>query len=73
MTGKWKEYFEEVMNEENVREQRVEVVTVVDQDVAKISKAEVMRALKRMKSGEAVGPDDIPMEACERSSRQVFD
>ena len=60
--GRWKEYFEELMNEDNEREQRVEEVTVVDQEVAKISKDEVRRALKRMKSGKALGPDDIPVE-----------
>ena len=60
--GRWKENFEELMNEENEREQRVEEVTVVEQEVAKISKSEVRRALKRMKSGKAVGPDDIPVE-----------
>ncbi|WP_139267336.1 hypothetical protein, partial [Escherichia coli] len=59
---RWKEYFEELMNEENVREHRVEEVTVVEQEVAKISKDEVRKALKRMKSGKAVGPDDIPVE-----------
>ena len=37
------------MNEENERERRVEEVTVVDQEVAKISKDEVRRALKRTK------------------------
>ncbi|XP_051806753.1 uncharacterized protein LOC127534762 [Acanthochromis polyacanthus] len=62
MMGRWKEYFEELMNEENERERRVEEVTVVDQEVAKISKDEVRRALKRMKSGKALGPDDIPVE-----------
>ncbi|XP_051800420.1 uncharacterized protein LOC127532561 [Acanthochromis polyacanthus] len=60
--GRWKEYFEELMNEENERERRVEEVTVVDQEVAKISKDEVRRALKRMKSGKALGPDDKPVE-----------
>ena len=34
----------------------------MDQEVEKISKGEVRRALKRMKSGKAVGPDDIPVE-----------
>lgn len=34
----------------------------MDQEVAKISKDEVRRALKRMKSGKALGPDDIPVE-----------
>ncbi|KAK2910488.1 hypothetical protein Q8A73_008203 [Channa argus] len=60
--GRWKEYFEELMNEENERERRVEEVTGVEQEVAKISKSEVRRTLKRMKSGKAVGPDDIPVE-----------
>ena len=34
-------------------------MTVEDQEVAKICKTEVRRALKRMKSGKAVGPNDI--------------
>ena len=52
----------EFVNEEHEREQRVEEVTVLEQDVAKISKAEKKRELKRMKSGKAVGPDYIPVE-----------
>ncbi|KAG7470479.1 hypothetical protein JOB18_047048 [Solea senegalensis] len=60
--GGWKEYFEELMNEENEREQRVEEVTTVNHEVAEISKDEVRGALKRMKNGKAVGPDDIPVE-----------
>ncbi|MCJ8733950.1 hypothetical protein PDJAM_G00229570 [Pangasius djambal] len=59
---KWKEYFEELMNEENEREKRVEGVTSVEQKVDRIRKDEVRKALKRMKSGKAVGPDDIPVE-----------
>ncbi|KAK3517220.1 hypothetical protein QTP70_001126 [Hemibagrus guttatus] len=58
---RWKEYFEELMNEENEREKRVEGVNSVEQKV-KIRKDEVRKALKRMKSGKAVGPDDIPVE-----------
>ncbi|KAK3522745.1 hypothetical protein QTP86_032028, partial [Hemibagrus guttatus] len=57
-----KEYFEELMNEENEREKRVEGVNSVEQKVDKIRKDEVRKALKRMKSGKAVGPDDIPVE-----------
>ncbi|KAK3508865.1 hypothetical protein QTP70_010721 [Hemibagrus guttatus] len=57
-----KEYFEELMNEENEREKRVEGVNSVEQKVDKIGKDEVRKALKRMKSGKAVGPDDIPVE-----------
>ncbi|KAK3522736.1 hypothetical protein QTP86_030783 [Hemibagrus guttatus] len=59
---RWKEYFEELMNEENEREKRVEGVNSVEQEVYKIRKDEVRKALKRMKSGKAVGPDDIPVE-----------
>ncbi|KAK3572671.1 hypothetical protein QTP86_004033 [Hemibagrus guttatus] len=57
-----KEYFEELMNEENEREKRVEGVNSVEQKVDKVRKDEVRKALKRMKSGKAVGPDDIPVE-----------
>ncbi|KAK3543381.1 hypothetical protein QTP70_018399 [Hemibagrus guttatus] len=59
---RWKEYFEELMNEENEREKRVEGVNSVEQKVDKIRKDEVRKVLKRMKSGKAVGPDDIPVE-----------
>ncbi|KAK3559553.1 hypothetical protein QTP86_013720 [Hemibagrus guttatus] len=60
---RWKEYIEELMNEENEREKRVEGVNSVEQKVDKIRKDEVRKALKRMKSREkGVGPDDIPVE-----------
>ncbi|XP_033110367.1 uncharacterized protein LOC117111543, partial [Anneissia japonica] len=59
---RWKEYFERLMNEENEREQRVEEVDEVDQDIPQISKYEVREALKKMKNGKAVGPDDIPVK-----------
>ncbi|KAK3522897.1 hypothetical protein QTP86_007333 [Hemibagrus guttatus] len=59
---RWKEYFEELMNEENEMGKRVEGVNSVEQKVDKIRKDEVRKALKRMKSGKAVGPDDIPVE-----------
>ena len=60
MLGRWMEYFEELMNEENERERRLEEVEIVNQEVGWISKDEVRTA---MKSGKAVGPDDIPVEA----------
>ncbi|KAK3553970.1 hypothetical protein QTP70_017462, partial [Hemibagrus guttatus] len=59
---RWKEYFEKLMNEENEREKRVEGVNSVEQKVDKSRKDEVRKALMRMKSGKAVGPDDIPVE-----------
>ncbi|KAK3548706.1 hypothetical protein QTP70_017262 [Hemibagrus guttatus] len=68
---RWKEYFEELMNEENEREKRVEGVNSVEQKVDNIRKDEVRKALKRMKSGKAVGPDDIPVEDMYERSRTV--
>ncbi|KAJ8375265.1 hypothetical protein SKAU_G00058450 [Synaphobranchus kaupii] len=59
---RWKEYFEELMNEENERERRTDNVEIVNQEVQEISKEEVRAAMRRMKSGKAVGPDDIPVE-----------
>lgn len=41
---------------------RTEGGQILDQEVQKISKEEVRLALKRMKSGKAVGPADIPKE-----------
>ncbi|KAK3561015.1 hypothetical protein QTP86_023207 [Hemibagrus guttatus] len=69
---RWKEYFEELMNEENEREKRVEGVNSVEQKVDKIRKDEVRKALKRMKSGKAVGPDDIPVESGSVWERQQW-
>ncbi|KAK3510455.1 hypothetical protein QTP70_007615 [Hemibagrus guttatus] len=60
--GDGRSTFEELMNDENEREKRVEGVNSVEQKVDKIRKDEVRKALKRMKSGKAVGPDDIPVE-----------
>ncbi|KAK3545113.1 hypothetical protein QTP70_000833 [Hemibagrus guttatus] len=59
---RWKEYLEQLLNKENLRENRVEEVNSVEQKVDKIRKDEVRKALKRMKCGKAVGPDDIPVE-----------
>ena len=47
-------------------------MTVVDREVAKITKAEMRKALKSMKSGTAVGPDDIPVEVRKRGGSGVF-
>ncbi|KAK3525897.1 hypothetical protein QTP70_010952 [Hemibagrus guttatus] len=46
----------------------------VQQKVDKIRKDEVRKALKRMKSGKAVGPDDIPVEVwkCLREAAVEF-
>ena len=50
------------MNEENERERRADEVTVVDQEVAKISQVEVKRTLKRMKRELVLVSERMPEE-----------
>ena len=59
---RWKEYFEKLMNEENNRDPRTEEVEVVNKEVNCVSRKEVKNALRRMKKGKAVGPDELPVE-----------
>ena len=50
------------MNEENNREPRTEEAEVVSEEVNCVSREEVKNALRRMKKGKAVGPDEFPVE-----------
>ena len=50
------------MNEENNREPRTEEAEVVNEEVNCVSREEVKNALRRMKKGKAVGPDELPVE-----------
>ena len=59
---RWKEYFEKLMNEENNRDPRTEETEVVNEEVNCVSREEVKNALRRMKKGKAVGPDELPVE-----------
>ena len=59
---RWKEYFEKMIIEENYREPRTEQVEVVNKEVNYVSKEEVKNALRRMKKGKTVGPDELPIE-----------
>ena len=59
---RWKEYFEKLMNEENDRDPRTEEAEVVNEEVNCVSREEVKSALRRMKKGKAVGPDELPVE-----------
>ena len=58
----WKKYFEKLMNEENNKDPRTEEVEVVNEEVNCISREEVKNALRKMKKGKAVGPDELPVE-----------
>ena len=59
---RWKEYFEKLMNKENNRDPRAEEAEVVSKEVNCVSREEVKNALRRMKKGKAVGPDELPVE-----------
>ena len=58
---RWKEYFEKLMNKENNRHPRTEEAEVVNKEVNCVSR-EMKNALRRMKKGKAVGPDELPVE-----------
>ena len=50
------------MNKENNREFRTEETEEVNEEVNFVSTEEVKNALRRMKKGKAVGPDELPVE-----------
>ena len=59
---RWKEYFEKLMNEKNNRDPRTEEAEVVNEEVNCVSRKKVKNALRRMKTGKAVGPDELPIK-----------
>ena len=50
------------MNEENNSDSRTEKTEVVNEEVNYVRREEVKNALRRMKKGKAVGPDELPVE-----------
>lgn len=62
---RWREYFDKLSNEENDTA-TIELDDSFDDTnrrfVRKIQESEVKEALKRMKTGKALGPDNIPIE-----------
>lgn len=56
MLRRWSEYFEGLMNEGNERQKRLDDVGIVNLDTLRA-------AMERMKSGKAVGRDEISVEA----------
>ena len=59
---RWKEHFEKLMKEENNRDPRTEEAEVVNEEVNCVGGEEMKNALRRMKKGKAVGPDELPVE-----------
>ena len=59
---RWKEYLDNLLNQENPRERREMRTEETIRDVEDISGEEVWTGLRKMKKGKAQGPDDIPVE-----------
>nr|XP_026496200.1 uncharacterized protein LOC113400766 [Vanessa tameamea] len=59
---RWKIYFENLMNEENDWNDIHQEAQVNKGLVREINMDEIMTAVKSMKNGKALGPDDIPVE-----------
>ena len=59
---RWKKHFEKLINEENDKEPRTEEAEVVNEELNCFSREEVKNALRRMKKGKVVGPDELPVE-----------
>ena len=60
---RWKEYFDNLLNQENPRERRETRTEGRERDVQDISGEKVRTGLRKIKKGKAQGPDDIPVEA----------
>ena len=63
MKQRWKEYFDNLLNNENPRERRETRTEGRERDVEDISGEEFRAGLKKMKKGKAQGPNGIPVEA----------
>jgi hypothetical protein len=62
--NRWREYFEKLFNDESEKT-AIELDDSIDTNkrfVRRIQESEVKEALKKMKIGKALGPDDIPIE-----------
>ena len=59
---RWKEYFEDLLNQENPRERREVCAWKVIKEVEEVTEEEVKAALKKMKKVKVRVPDDIPVE-----------
>ena len=60
---RWKEYFDNLLNQENPEGKREMRTKEREKDVEDIFGEEVRIRLRSMKKGKAQGPDDIPVEA----------
>lgn len=59
---RWREYFDQLLNEEFPRNSTPLPVQPVPEETDEITIEGVAQAIKQMKRGKAVGPDEIPAE-----------
>ena len=57
----WKEHMERIMNEENEWDQNGKAV-LVEGPVERVSREEVVKAIREMKAGKAAGPSEVSVE-----------
>ena len=68
----WKEHMERIMNEENEWDQKTEA-GVVEGPVEKVSREEVVKAIREMKVGRAAGPSEVSVEMISASGEIGID
>ena len=61
------------MNEQNDKEPKKEETEVVNKEVNCVSRKEVKNILRRIKKGEAVGPDEFPVEVWKCMAEMVIE
>ena len=59
---RWKEYFDNLLNQESPRKRKEMKTEERERDVEDISGEEDRTGLRKMNKGKAQGPDDIPVE-----------
>ena len=59
---RWREYYQKLMNEDNLRGGKNEQQAEVEGDITEITSTDSEMALRNMKNGKATGPDNSPVE-----------
>ena len=60
------------MNKENNRDPRTEKTEVVNEEISCVRREEVKNALRRMKKGKTLGPDELPVEVWKCKKEMVI-
>ena len=60
--GRWREYYQKLLNEEHPTEGRNEQQAEVEDDIREITSADIEMGLRNTKNGKAAGPDNLPVE-----------